>query len=441
MAEDLVKKFNDAWQEDPLRFDALPGVNSSWPAHKVVTLYQMLKMKPKPTQEEIAATVKLERSTISRKSRSVNWDKFEAILARLCTMSPRECLEEAADDQRLEILAGQAIKQRKSDINNLAFMKHLEERILASTEPIEKSKLPPMVARKPKKERTPEHMVLLLSDSHVGQEFSFDDTGGLNEYNLDIYMRRIDNLRNGLRDIRNLHAELYPIPELHILALGDFVQGSNLGGKWGPAYNSTMDISQQAQVAADTLSRVLSEWSTMFEKVTLTGVIGNHGRAGVSITSDKVSANWDNIVYALIESKMSRHKNVVIDRSNSWWRSKNINGTEFVMVHGDHVTGSINSLLREEQRIQSLISGKASKPFQYLCLGHFHSHQEIETSRGGIFVNGSFVGGDVHSMHQLRLTSKPSQTIFGVHPIHGLTWKYNLDLEFHRDEKEEKQRG
>jgi hypothetical protein len=62
-------------------------------------------------------------------------------------------------------------------------------------------------------------------------------------------------------------------------------------------------------------------------------------------------------------------------------------------------------------------------------MGHYHSHVEIETPTGAIIVNGSFVGSDIYSLQRMRTGSRPTQTIMGVHPVHGLTWKYNIDLD------------
>lgn len=54
---------------------------------------------------------------------------------------------------------------------------------------------------------------------------------------------------------------------------------------------------------------------------------------------------------------------------------------------------------------------------------------ELETSRGRIIVNGSFVGGDIYTLQQLKVHSRSTQTMFGVHPDNQITWKYNLDLD------------
>ena len=126
---------------------------------------------------------------------------------------------------------------------------------------------------------------------------------------------------------------------------------------------------------------------------------------------------------------MKEFKNVYVDENNTWWRQIRINGTEFMIAHGDYIKGGVSGLIGEEQRLQSILPDQG-KPFNVLCLGHFHNHMEIETPRGKILVNGSFVGGDVHSLHQLKTKSRPTQTILGVHPVHGVTWKYTLDMDY-----------
>jgi hypothetical protein len=83
--------------------------------------------------------------------------------------------------------------------------------------------------------------------------------------------------------------------------------------------------------------------------------------------------------------------------------------------------------------MQALLANKGG-PFNVMVTGHFHSYYEIETTNGQIILNGSFIGGDVYSMETLALNSKPTQTVMGVHPKHGITWKYCLDLSSNRDD-------
>lgn len=424
---ELVRLFKQAYRSDAFRFETLPGVNDAWGPSRLVALYGMAHANPEPTQDQLADAFKVNRSTISRKLNSMDWAEFESELRRLCNMTEEEFDEAEAKEFRMRALADEGMKSRKRHISTLAFQQQLTNTIVNGTPPIP---LPPMQPRsRASKSRTPEHVVLMLSDMHVGQQFSFDETGGLSEYNKSIFLRRASNLRKSLLDIYSLHSDMYEMPVLHVLGLGDMVQGTNQGGEWGGAYND-MPITEQTRQAAQTIGELLSAWSPHFTKVNFYGVVGNHGRAGATKNSDRVCANWDNMVYDLVASNMKNHKNVVVEHTNSWWRQININGQEVMIVHGDNIKSGVNNLHREEQKLQSLLSGRTGKYFNVLCIGHHHTHYEIETTRGVIMVNGSFVGGDIFSMHKLRTNSRPTQTLFGVHPTHGVTWKYKLDLDF-----------
>lgn len=431
---DVTKAFYEKYKEDPVRFDDLPGVTSNWNPMRLVSLYSMLgdNAQEEWTHERMAEKLGLERSTITRKVGSVDWKDFGSKLEQFCKMTHEEYVDQAAESYRLNALARESLKQRRNEVSRLAFMKHIQERLISAVTETPRTHLSPVRIRpKTTKHRTPEHMVLLLSDQHVGLEFSKAETGGLNQYNVETYLERVANLRQALVEIYRLHAELYPIPELHVFALGDCVQGTNMGGEWGPAYNS-LDIHGQSLLAADTTCQLLETWSTFFQKINFLGVVGNHGRGGVEKNSDKVSANWDNVVYSIIKERMRQHKNVQIGYSQSWWGQTNVNGTEFLLVHGDHLKHNVNALHAEEQRMQSLVTMQG-RPFNVLVSGHFHSHMEVETTNGRIILNGSFIGGDVYSMRQLKARAKPTQTIMGIHPEHGITWKYCLDLERKRD--------
>lgn len=428
---ELARMFDRKYVDDPARFDDLPGTTANWPCHKLVILYRMLASEEGHTHEEMAQATGFERSTITRKIAAVDWDKFEEKLFQYCTQSDDEYMDTAAEDFRLKALAKVAMKRRRTEVSNRAMIRHLYETLGNVHAPIDPVQLPAIVGKhtkKTRKDRSPEYMVTLCSDLHVGQEFSNEDTGGLGEYNHRLFLKRAANYRQAIIDLHSKHSEMRPIPKLYVLGLGDNVQGANQTGNWGCAYNSSMSIDEQAKVAADVLSQCLSAWSQVFEEVHFVGVVGNHGRAGEK-NMEKVRANWDNVVYLILQGLMSRHDNVHINVANAWWAQVEINGTKFALVHGDEMKGSINGLHNEEQRIQSLLE----HPFNVLCAGHYHTHQEIETTNGAILLNGSFVGGDMYSMKKLKVRSRPTQTVLGVHAEHGVTWKYNINLDFKRD--------
>jgi DNA-binding XRE family transcriptional regulator len=424
----FVQKFAEAYKLDSARFKNLPGVTSNWSPEKLVKLYEMMQIDGL-TQEEAAEELGVDRSTISRKDNGMNWNLFKEEVSKLSSMSKPEYIDYAAETVRGKQAEKKAAAGQNKQINVMAAIKNLEERLVNEAAKAPKMVLPQFTISRGSKGATPEEMVLVMSDAHVGLAFTHAETGGLGEYNKEIFARRAENLRKAVYEIYKLHSNMYRMPKLHILCLGDMVQGGNLLGEWGPAYIE-LPLDKQTVMAANAVSEMILSWEPLFDKISFTGVVGNHGRGGATKNSDKVSANWDNMVYALLEARLAEHKKIAVERSDSWWAQKDVLGTEILMVHGDYIQGNVTSLKNEEAKYQNLRLG--GKPFNIMCIGHFHTHHEIETPQGAIMVNGSFVGGDVHSLQHMRTKSRPTQNLFGVHPQRGVTWKYRLDMDFER---------
>lgn len=420
---DLSELFKTKYEEDPLRFKDIKGVTASWTPPKLVTLMEFVESDA--TQEEMAAELGFERSTISRKINSMDWGSFRDKLTNLCEMSMGAYVKNTATEYRKKMTARQEYLARKKEISQHAMAENIETQLMNCVQALEVPRLPPSALPKHNSKRTPEHIVLLLSDLHVGLDFSGKETGGLNSYGIEEFRRRAANLQKAVVDIFSLHSKLYDIPELHVFGLGDFVHGTNLGGEWGPAYTS-IDVYEQCTIAGATVADLLSDWSKYFKKTTFTGVVGNHGRGGRDKNSDKVGASWDNVAYLGIKAYIKEHNTVQVDQADAWFARKNVNGVPFMIVHGDYISSS--NLEAENRRFQDMVAPLPLGPFKYLCLGHFHRHQNIETTNGEIIVNGSWVGGDMYSMQQKRQVSRPTQTIMGIHPDHGITWQYKLDL-------------
>lgn len=428
-AEKLTQLFKEKYEQDPHRFRALPGITVNWGPEKLIMLYQFAADED-GTQQEFADSLGVDRSGISRKSNGMDWPKFESILEKLVTMTKDEAIVfEAKNEQRKMIVKSQ-VKERRSLINKEAFYRNLELTIIESSKLNKMKSLPTINLAKPKGEHhQPEHVGLLLSDLHVGQEFTASETGGLNEYNLDIFYERSANLKQALGRIVMQHSTTRELPELHIFGLGDNVQGGRENGEWGGAYTGHMNVTEQAVTAAQVTAELIQDWSKYFKKIHFYGVIGNHGRGGARKNSDAIGANWDNVTYIALKAKFANDPKISVEYSSTFWMRKNILGTEFCLVHGDYFSNSINSLLVADQKLQGMTTKILGLPYNVLVLGHFHSYSVVETPMGRIMVNGSFVGGDMHSIQHLRTSSRPTQTIFGIHPDHGVTWHYPLDLD------------
>lgn len=437
-ADQLASSFSKIYPKDRLRFNALPGVTKNWSPDKLVALLQFAA-DPDAIQQEIADAFGVDRSGISRKVNGINWVSFAEKLEKLCSMTAEEAISYEAEHHAVAEREKGEVKRRKNLVHKETFYKNLAFQLIecAKTHPIKTDPVRLKINQPPSK-NTAEHVVLLLSDMHAGLDFTKKETGGLNEFNMTVLRERLKNLQRGIQSIFDIHSRAYQMPELTILCLGDMVQGGNMNGEWGPAHVKD-HLVKQARTAAALTSELIEFALQLFPKVSFVGVVGNHGRGGVSKNSDKVGCNWDNVVYLFIETYFHNEPRVKVEYDeDTWWMHKRILNTDFAIVHGDYMKKNARSLKTAHQDMQELVSQQIARNYQVLCIGHFHSFQELETNSGRVLVNGSFVGPDCYSL-QNRMGGKPTQTILGVHPRHGITWKYCIDLTVNEDGQHQEQ--
>ena len=276
-----------------------------------------------------------------------------------------------------------------------------------------------------KKIQSPEDMLLMLSDLHLGLKVSLEETGGLASYSLLEYHERLKYLQAGVKDIYELHSKLYDIPYLNIAMLGDITHGMTEVGKWGSAYTEA-DIVEQFTVGITSLSEMIYYFLGMFKEIRIFTVSGNHGRAA-NKGVEKEHVNWDYLAYLFIQQKFADNPRVKMYTQKSWWTCPMIRNHNILMLHGEDVKGGnvpIRSLSLATQKLSGLLN---CKPDAVLA-GHFHTASEMTTNHGEVILNGSFVGPDIHSLKSIHTGGKPVQKIIGLHDKRGVTWRYNIDL-------------
>jgi len=271
---------------------------------------------------------------------------------------------------------------------------------------------------------TAEHVGVMVSDMHIGASYTYDETGGLSQYNLDIFKKRLQKMKLGLLEIVERHRDLYELPELHVFSLGDVIAGAPGSGAWNDNYIS-LDTIQQITEGTHALRDLLATWSGAFKKVTFYGIYGNHGRVGKK-GQTKTSDNWDRLCYDMLKLSLSEYENIEWHIPKTWWLNPQIQGHSFYLCHGDGVRGTT---LAGVEKAESKIAGMLEQRLDYFLMGHFHSPAEIQTNSSRVMMNGSFMGGDMYSLRDLGKNSAPEQKIFGIHKKKGITWTYNIYLD------------
>jgi hypothetical protein len=272
-----------------------------------------------------------------------------------------------------------------------------------------------------------EHAALLLSDLHIGASYTLDDTGGFSEYNLEIFQQRLEALKSAVIEVVERHRHVYEVPELHIFCLGDIVAGMNDAGNWSSVYID-QDIYDQMMIGVASLRELVASLSRGFQKVHFYGIYGNHGRIGKRGTH-KDSTNWDRIIYEFVKTSLVEYDNIRWVIPTAWWHQENVLGHNFFLTHGDGIRSSMGIPYYGVERAERNITGLMKEmPPDYMLIGHFHSAAEIQTNSSRIIMNGSFMGGDMYSLRDLRRADYPEQKVFGIHEKKGVTWTYNIHL-------------
>jgi hypothetical protein len=288
---------------------------------------------------------------------------------------------------------------------------------------------PPAVYKPGKKAtdvESPEDTGLILSDLHIGQKFSYEETGGLAEYSLETYLRRLDHLKNRVTRITELHRNLYELPTLNVFMLGDNTHGMAGVGKWSAAYIDR-SIIDQTMIGVKSLADFIYYMLGLYKEVHIYAVGGNHGR-GAEKGAEKEYVNWDYVTYKMLELYFKDNPRVKIYAPKTWWIYTTIRNHRFLMMHGEDVKGG-NFPVQSLMKVESKLIGLIKEVPHYTLAGHFHSAAEITTNHGRVLINGGFCGPDVHSLKSIQAGGKAEQKFFGIHDKRGITWTYNIDLE------------
>ena len=131
-----------------------------------------------------------------------------------------------------------------------------------------------------------EQHIALLSDIHVGAVVDADSTGGLSEYNYDIFIERLQNYERGIVSVKSKLYNNIGVNHLDIFALGDLVEGMGeiFEGQVWVLENHVMD---QVLDLSKELANLLVRLSYHYSTITWFNQVGNHGRTG----RKKISTN------------------------------------------------------------------------------------------------------------------------------------------------------
>jgi len=278
-------------------------------------------------------------------------------------------------------------------------------------------------------EKSVETAVLLVSDTHIGEIVSAEETGGISQYDFSVFQYRMQYLAEVVVDILKNKLTGYKIDELVIAMLGDIVSGIIHDELVESAEDTVIEwVTGGAIVFAQFLQELAQEYSS----IVCPCVIGNHGRMSQKIRFKKRYVNWDYVFYQMLSMMLVNQPNIKFIIPKSFYYLHQIEGHNFLFLHGDNIRSWQGipwyGIQRANDRLAELLNSK-EKIIDYIAMGHFHNLGVLDRVHGGqLILNGSFIGANEYSIGSMFRSNQPKQYLFGVHSRKGKTFSYDINL-------------
>jgi hypothetical protein len=287
---------------------------------------------------------------------------------------------------------------------------------------------PPPKKRERRGRGRPETAVMLVSDYHIGERVSEEETGGLARYDFETFEKR---WRYHVETVASLTKDKlagYDIPRLQACMLGDMVSGTIHDELVVTADGTPMEwVVEGGHVIAQGLRDLAAE----FEQVRVDCVVGNHGRLTRRPAYKQRYVNWDYLLYKFIELELRDQRNVEFTVPRSFWDVIEVEGKHVLNLHGDNIRAWNGipwyGITRAVGNLSTLLASQGVR-FDVVNLGHFHNAGALDRIGGELVLNGSAVGGNEYSIGALFTSNRPRQVLYGMHPEHCKTWSYAIDL-------------
>jgi hypothetical protein len=351
------------------------------------------------------------------------------------SMSIKDEIEDSGED-RLEI-ARLRKERAKLTTDNVKLTERLEqvERSLSIVEAVEACDIQPphwLVPSSPK--RSAATLVVMLSDTHFDEVVNPDEMEGLNAYNREIAVMRLERWAQNVIKLSRHYLSGVSYDGVVLILGGDIFTG-DIHEELSLTNDDTMIGSMlfwSEQIAA-----VVEMLTNEFKKCHIVSVVGNHGRTTRKPRmKQRVRTNFDWLLAKMVERHFAKDKRVTFTIPESADAFIQIYEHGHLITHGDQVSGGggIGGIYPPIMRMRARKEGRylqTGKTFKTLWLGHWHQY----ISTPSMIINGSMKGYDEYAMLMGFGFEQPQQALALITPEKNITFQAPV---FCADRKKEK---
>jgi len=292
---------------------------------------------------------------------------------------------------------------------------------------------PPVPRPAKKQPGSAQTAVLMLSDMHVGQVVTPDQTLGLGEYNFEIFLRRLARLERSVKSIIQDHTTT-KVDEIVVPILGDCLHGNLVHSVEGGQRNT---IFQQFFSAGHAVAQFLRNLSAI-APLRIYGVCGNHSRFSFQkhTPTDNTYSNFDQFFMEYTSALLRDVKAISFHLDRQPFARFSVKGFNFLCGHGHTLRGGDKTLglpahaIGRNVTVHSQLAFRSGNPLpNYFLFGHLHRPVTIPHTLGEVIINGGWPGLDGYALAEAFNSSLPSQKFFLMHRAFGRSATYDLRLD------------
>ena len=261
----------------------------------------------------------------------------------------------------------------------------------------------------------PENINILITDFHIGQKFYNETEGEAMNYFIKAFAAVEENIDKIISHLK------YDWQCINLFLAGDLLEGEGIYPN--QAYES-FQLMRQLEIAKVGFRNLIMGLRERYNlPINIICVRGNHGQTR-HFSSEE--ANWDTVLYLLLEEGLGRFDDITFHRTDYWAidftdQFKN----RYLVTHGDALKGGSPTA-----GVRDAILGwnMSFNDFDIILMGHFHNCTIHHLSGVEMFVNGCFRYND---FPVFKNKTEPDRHIwmFGSGKGRAATWRYKVEVE------------
>ncbi len=278
---------------------------------------------------------------------------------------------------------------------------------------------------KDKRRHTAETAIAVLSDWQLAKVTP--------TYNTDVCEQRIQTYAEKVRDLAGIQRADHPVRDVRVYLLGDLVEGELIF----PGQSHLLDASLYRQVLVDgprILGGLLRSLASVFDNVSVVGVIGNHGSLGGRARKDyHPESNADSMLMEATRLALKDEPRITWAPNykpgeRNWYATDTVGDHKFFLFHGDQIKGGFagHPWYGFGKKLQGWYM--SVEQFNYALGGHFHTPVRMYLPGITYWGNGSTESSNTYAQEQLAAAGEPTQWLLFVHPEQGVSAEYLVRL-------------